>query len=277
MPKSCFNLNDKIFRTSLDAISLMPENPIVVGGAAIQIHAAQNYSDLRNTPDLDILIGKNLSDYTQFVSSFFSPVHNFLMRNGFHSQPKKGRLNNAVKVMKNPNHQDEEDFLINLTYFNQGVYECFKDYIAKQIDNAQTAIFPFQHSPIKVASLEEVLPLKLQRAIRHGTDRENIVGVFYPTLIEQAKNSDWESLAAMPIRDWKPGLDRIQSAVNDSSIDYDKRSDARSAYKLSKDSYDICLAAKVICDANSTFNNDRYKENLNRIIDRACPDHTLSE
>src|SRR3989338_10104975 len=186
MVKTYFNLEDTIVGDSLDAISLMDLVSPVVGGLAVQIHAHELRKALRNTPDVDLITHENM-DFSQFDVGVYKNIRPVLLKLGYHVQPKKGRNNNAVKVIKNPNKPAAQNFLLNYTFFSSNLYPKFVDYIGRQIEFAKKVNYSSSRKEILVASLEEVIPLKLQRATRYGTEREALVGPVYHALIENAK------------------------------------------------------------------------------------------
>ena len=222
---------------------------------------------LRGTPDVDLLIKDNI-DFETFNRDVFPTVAPYLKKMGFQVQPKKGRGNQSIKVMKRQNHPDAEQFLMHWTTFDSGVFAAFSDYIKRQIDFSKTVPYYNQQSgSVRVASLEEIVPLKLKRSTHYGSDREELVGPLYTSLIEHARKGNWGFLASMPLETMREGIKRMQDSLG-SDGPYTR--ERVGSYKLSKDIYDLCLASRVISDNISSFDKDRYEENLHRILDRTA-------
>jgi hypothetical protein len=266
MSRRYFNLNNEIVANSLDSLdALDDQKPVIVGGLAIQLNAVERKKLLRNTPDVDILVPENL-EYKSFLTNIYPKVSSFLKDIDYRVQPKEGRGNNAVRVMHNQNREDEEVFFMHWTVFSPQVYENMKDYVARQLKYAKIIRYSPLRRPVKVACLEEIIPLKVQRSITFSTGgNEAIVGPVYSSLVESAKNEDWGFLASMPLLQWQCVIERLQeNLIDESQIN----PHILGTYKLSKDIYDICLAAKVIADDPNGFDNHRYRENMRRIVDR---------
>ncbi|MEK6926883.1 MAG: hypothetical protein AABX11_00475 [Nanoarchaeota archaeon] len=267
MSKSYFDLNDDILRTSL---RLLPKDgrlvPTIVGGLAIQLHAKGYTPFLRDTPDLDLITGDNVS-YEDFDREFFTQFRNRLIREGYKVQPKRGRNNHSSIVLRNPNKPNEEKFLVHLTNFSPEVYLNFKDYVKKQIGYQKAIEVPGSKIKVNVASLEEIIPLKIQRSYKYGVgaQSESIVGPAYGVLLENAKKGNWGALTSVPLGDWKTIIERMQQNLDSGGVNALERTNT---YKLAKDVFDLCLTARVISDSMSTFDKDRFDENVQRILCR---------
>jgi hypothetical protein len=263
MVRKYFNLEDQITQDSLTSLRELAHPPIVVGGLAIQLHAPEHKQMWRNTPDVDLL-GMNNMEYEVFVETVLPALGKYLKKQGYTFQPKRGRNNNSVKVMKRQNKPDEDSLLVHFTTFSPNVWQEFNDYVQRQTDYSKEV----QYAPdnkVRAACFEEILPLKIQRSIKFGTDRLDLVGPIYGSLIEHAKKGDWGHLAGMPLREWKAGISQMQE---DLGIKDPLSLERTQTYKLSKDIYDLCLAARVISDSLSDFDKERYEDNLHRIINR---------
>ena len=256
-----FGINDKIVRDCLDSLHIVSEKPVVVGGLAIQLHGSEREKILRKTSDVDLLVLSDLS-FDDFRQGAFQEVYPFIKRQGYHLVPKRGRGNHAAKVTKNMNKKDQQIFLMHWTKFNPKYYDAFMDYIKKQINFSKDIEYNSQNLPVKTASLEEILPLKIRRATIYGTDREELVGPIYSSLIENAKKGNWGTLASVPLTEMGKGLLRMQRKLEEKEPYTRERF---STYKLSKDIYDLCLASRLISDDMGSFEKDRYEENIARI------------
>ena len=259
-----FKLDGPIVRDSVTALMFTEGSPVVVGGLAIQIHAREMRSFWRNTPDLDLILPGNI-EYENFVSTVAPGPTKFLKREGYQVQTKRGRNNNTLKVMRNQNKPDAEEFLVHFTHFSPRVWENFQDYVERQIEFSKQMYFSSSQDQVQTVALEEIIPLKLQRSIRYGTNRLDLVGPVYPTLIEHAKRGNWGHLAGMPIKDWRLTINKLQEESGKANP---LKLEREQTYKLSKDIYDLCLAARVISDSISTFDKDRYEDNIRRILER---------
>ena len=265
MGKVYFKINDKIVVDCLDSLSsVRGEKLVIVGGLAIQLHGREWSKYFRKTPDVDLLMVQNC-DFDSFLREIYPDVSDNLKREGYKTQPKRGRGNNAVKVMKNPNHEDSETFLMHWTKFSQNIYPVFFDYISRQIYRSEEMPSPSGREKIRVAALEEIVPLKVQRIMRFGSDRESLVGPIYSSLVENAKKGNWGALAGIPLGDLGKGVERLQNQLGDNSPYTEERF---RTYKLSKDLYDLCFVSRIISDSVSPFDSDRYGENIHRILER---------
>lgn len=258
-----FKLEDPIVQASLESISHCgDEAPILVGGLAVQLHAEGRPAFSRGTPDADLLAFAPQS-YEAFAQHTAPQLTAFFKSRGYAIQPKRGRLNNTLKVLEHQNKPNQKLFLMHWTQFSPEVYSDFQDYVAQQISFAKSFTLRASGSVIRAVALEELLPLKVQRCRRYGTQRESVVGPLYSTLIENAEHGNWGTLAQLPLLDWKRGIEDMQERVMASG-------DANeiATYKLSKDLYDIGCAARVISDSITSFDKDRYEANVQRIVHR---------
>lgn len=257
-----FGINDEIVMDCLDSLySFEDHRPIVVGGLAIQIHGAEREKILRKTSDADLL-GSN-ETFEDFREGTFMEIYPFLRKKGYCVNPKRGRGNNAAQMIKNMNKSNQESFLVHWTLFPRSGYDDFKDYIQKQKEFAKEIVYSKDRRPTLVASLEEILPLKIRRSITHGSKRADLVGPLYEILITNAKKSNWGTLANIPLTDLGSGLSSMQKRLKEDGPYIKERF---STYKLTKDIYDLCLSARLIADSSQDFDKDRYEENLNRIL-----------
>lgn len=263
MKAGYFKLEDPIVQTSLESLAHFgKDGPILVGGLAIQLHAEGRPSFSRGTPDADLLSFAPQS-YESFSQEMVPTLVPFFKSQGYAVQPKRGRLNNTLKVIKDQNKPHQKLFLMHWTQFSPEVYEDFQDYVAQQIAFAKPFVLRSSEKAIHAVALEELLPLKVQRCRRYGTQRESVVGPLYSTLIENAEHGNWGTLAQLPLLDWKKGIEHMQERVMDSG-----NAEEISTYKLSKDLYDIGCAARVISDSITSFDKDRYEANVQRIVHR---------
>jgi hypothetical protein len=211
------------------------------------------------------LITEQNIEYADFVENVYPEISRQLRLAGYQVQPKRGRNNNEIKVMRHQNHPDYQQFLVHFTFFSPEVYCGFEDYVQSQIKHAKDITHPDLKTQAKIVSLEELIPLKLRRCTKFGMGREDLVGPVYSTLIEHAKHSNWGFLANQPISEWKAVIEKMQQDTRD-----DKgvlNLERQSTYKLSKDIYDICLASRVISDRINEFDRTRFEANLKRILE----------
>jgi len=257
-----FGINDEILRDSLDSLSVFKEDrPLVVGGLAIQIHGKERERILRKTSDADLL-SENES-FENFCEGTYKKIYSSLKEKGYQVYSKRGRGNNAVKVVKNMNKPGQETFLLHWTLFPGEQYENFSDYIQRQKQFAEEVSYSGERESVLVASLEEILPLKIRRTFTHGNKREDLVGPLYESLVSNAKRGNWGTLASLPLTDLGRGLIRLQKRLKEKGP-YTK--ERFFTYKLSKDVYDLCLSARLIADSSIDFDKYRYEENLVRIL-----------
>jgi len=278
MVERYFKLSDLPLKDSLTSLLFVGDSgnpngvtPIVVGGVAIQIHAESYRALLRRTPDLDLLLPDNI-EYEEFIQKVTPRPMEFLKSEGYQVQTKRGRLNNTLKVMRNQNKPNAEELLVHFMQFSPNVWNDFKDYVANQIKFSRQMTYSATGEKVQTVALEELIPLKLQRTIKYGSNRSDLVGPVYSSLIMHAIRGNWGHLAGMPIGDWKETIHKMQS---EAGIDDPLKLERVSTYKLSKDIYDLCLAARVINDSLSTFDKDRYEQNVKRIIERRSPQIAL--
>lgn len=260
-----FGLESEIVRDSLDSLSHAKREPLVIGGMAIQLHAREMPPYLRRTADLDLLDGN--MNFEEFVGAFYNGASAFLRERGYKTAPKKGVGNNALVLKKNPNRPDCQTFLIHLTKFNPRIYDAFfREYAQRQAENSLEVDYDRNRQIVRAASLEEVIPLKLWRSTRFGTNRRDLVGPIYHLLIEDAKKQNWGQLArSLPLLDFKRQMDLMQDKISAHGI---SDRELVATYKLTKDIYDLILSSKVIADLMVDFNQDRYQENVSRIFSR---------
>ncbi|MBM3232059.1 hypothetical protein FJZ21_01625 [Candidatus Pacearchaeota archaeon] len=264
MGRTSFDLGDKIVRDSLASLSVVNStNPVVVGGLAVQIHCRRKSEFLRDTPDADILTPENMT-YEHFLIDIFPRVAEYLRDNGYQVQPKKGRGNHCVKVMEGQNKQDSKTFFIHWTNFGKEVYAGFKDYVQKQINYSRFESFEGVEN-VRVAALEEILPLKVRRAIKFGRDRQDVVGPFYDLLTTDAEYGDWSRLSAFSLEGWKLKIEEMQRKLGRKVASCDYR-DMAETYKLNKDLFDICLAARVFNEGLYALDFYDYLNNVDRIL-----------
>lgn len=264
-----FGLQSEIVRDSLDSLKYAPKISLVVGGLAIQLHAKDMPSYLRNTPDMDLVQEDQNAEpnLDQFFADFYNPVSEFFKGKGYRTIPKKGRGNNALILTKKHNLPDSQTFLLHLTKFSPRLYEFFfKDYVKRQINYSKEIVYDKDRKSVKAASLEEVIPLKLWRSTRFGTNRSELVGPIYSLLIEDAKRQNWGQLANfLSLPDFKSQIDAMQKKINEAGL---SNREQISTYKLTKDIYDILLSSRIISDSMVAFDQDRYQENIARIFHR---------
>lgn len=264
-----FGLKSEIIRDSLDSLKHVPKTPLVVGGLAIQLHAKDLPSYLRNTPDIDLVQENQNAEpsFDQFLEDFYNPASKFFKGKGYRTVPKKGMGNNALILTKSHNLPDSQTFLLHLTKFSPRLYEFFfKDYVQRQFDYSQEIVYDKDRKSVKAASLEEVIPLKLWRSTRFGTNRSELVGPIYSLLIEDAKRQNWGQLANfLPLPDFNSQIDAMQKRINKKGH---SNREWVSTYKLTKDIYDILLSSRVISDSMVAFDQERYQENIARIFRR---------
>lgn len=276
MTKTFFELHDDIIGNSLDSLDTLEEKkPVIVGGLAIQLNAFSMGRLLRTTPDVDLLTHDNVP-YDDFVSNVYPEPAKFLKGIDYQVQPKRGRGNNSLKVMSGQNRDDAECFLMHWTVFSPFLYERMLDYIDRQIEFSKNIKYSKVRKDVQVASLEEIVPLKIQRSIRFGSgNMEAFVGPVYSSLIESARKAKWGFLASMPLQEWKGVIERMQENIRIKSGYNDPK--LMGPYKLTKDIFDLCLAARVISEDPSTFDKDRYEQNIVRILERECQSYQTSE
>jgi hypothetical protein len=264
--KTHFSLRDSIVADSLDSLAQVQQQQVVVGGLAIQIHGRDMVKLLRDTLDADLIAAEDIS-YEDFVEQSVPGMRDYLKARGYTVQQMRGRSGHTAKIMRRENRPDMEQFLVHFTIFTPRVKELMQDYVAKQIQYAQRKKPINCNNEVLVASLEEVVPLKIQRCIRYGVDRETLVGPVYSSLVNHAVQGNWGYLASMPIYDWVGKISRMQGELEVSPKDEEKVK----TYKLSKDIFDLCLASRIISDTLSDFDRDRYFENIQRIVNRNTP------
>ena len=276
MTKTFFELHDDIVGNTLDSLDTLGEaKPIVVGGLAIQLHASHMSGLLRTTPDVDLLIHENVH-FDDFLTDIYPEPSRFLKDIDYQVQPKRGRGNNSLKVMSGQNKKGSEHFLMHWTVFSPFLYEKMLDYIDRQIEFSENVKYSELRKDVKVASLEEIVPLKIQRSIRFGSgDMEAFVGPVYSSLIESARKARCGFLSSMPLQEWKEVIERMQDNIR-IKVGYND-SNLMGPYKLTKDIFDLCLAARVISESPSKFDRDRYDLNIARILDRESGSYQVSE
>lgn len=260
-----FGINDKIVQDCLSSLdSLGKIKPLVVGGLAIQLHASEREKILRKTADVDLLALNN-EDFEHFKKNIYPIIHKDLRKRGYSPQMKRGRGNNAANVYKNPNKESQQKFLMHWTHFGPEQYKDFFDYVKRQLAFSQDVIYNSSKNSVRTASLEEILPLKIRRAIIYGGEsKESLVGPLYTSYIDNAKKGNWGVLASVPLGSLGEGLLRMQEQLEKKGPYIRERF---GTYKLSKDIYDLCLASRVISDNPNSFDKSRYEDNLVMIIE----------
>lgn len=263
MGKTSFDLEDKIVLDSLASLSAVKDyEPVVVGGLAVQIHCRKKPEYLRDTPDLDILPPENYH-YEHFMMEVYPRVSEFLKDSGYQVQPKRGRGNHCVKVMDGQNKPDSKTFFMHWTHFGSEVYDGFRDYVKKQISHSKTEKLG-NLAKVRVAALEEVLPLKVRRAIRFGRDKLDVVGPLYDLLTTDAESGEWQNLASISLSKWKLKIEDMQRRLGKGLTCEGK--EIAETYKLNKDLYDICLCSRVFNEGLYGLDYFGYLENVDRIL-----------
>lgn len=260
MKKTLFNLEDGIVRDSLDSLATLEEDPVIVGGVCVQLHARGIPDYLRNTSDID-LITPEKTEYSSFMTNTYPFVSDNLKKKGYKIQPKNGRINNSIIVLKDPNREYENKFLIHFTKPGENIMSVLGEYIQQEMLMSEKIEYDPKRKPVRVLSLEEALPLKLRRSIIFGNNRESIVGPIYSSLVRKAIDSEWGYLAKQPMKEWIGTLNRIQEESQKT-----RNKNIEQTYKLSKDIYDICLSAKIIADEMVEFDKNRYERNNSKIL-----------
>jgi len=248
-----FTLKDKLVQQSLKKISTLNNKKhdlmfVTVGGMSVQAYATS--SDFyRPTNDIDLMLSKNIST-SEFREDIGKEISDSLGVDGYSTLLGKTRYGYEIRTR-----DENQDFFIHLGKFSAAYMERNGQWKQREFKNAKEIYLPeLNGHPLIVHRIEDIFANKARR-LRRLKSCGYVVGSDLQEW-DRFTEEDFEGLGNIDLVAKLSRTNQIREKLIDIGPEnFSQNIDALSAYKVTKDLYDLSVLSRTVIDGKESLDN----------------------